>query len=86
MTRPGRGDAAGQNRIAHRFAWPKRVEQLDLADDPLAMLDQVDEDVEDLGLDLDQPPSTVHRESGEIEDAILERVGHGPRIGLWGNC
>jgi hypothetical protein len=44
-------DAAGQSRIRHDPAAPDRSEEIVLADDAVAVLHQVDQQVEHLGLD-----------------------------------
>ena len=44
-------DARGQRRLRHEPTAPHLVEQLVLGDDSIAVLDQVDQHVEDLRLD-----------------------------------
>ena len=44
-------DAAGQRGVRHDAAAPDRGDQIILADDPVAIVDQIDQQVEDLRLD-----------------------------------
>src|SRR5262245_16484702 len=48
---PCRADSAGDRILRHHAALPHGLHQLVLADDPVAMPDELDQDVEDLRLD-----------------------------------
>ena len=56
---------------------PDRVEQIVLADDVLAVLDQMDEQVEDLRPDRDGPRSPGEFPPVKVEQIIFEQELHG---------
>jgi hypothetical protein len=51
---PSRIDAAGERRLGNDSPFPDGVEQIILADYPVTVANQVDEQIEDLRSDIDQ--------------------------------
>ena len=54
---PGAIDAAGERRLGDDPAIPDRLDQLILADDPLVIAHQMNDEIEHLGLDMHRCPS-----------------------------
>src|SRR5258708_38166019 len=63
-------DAAGQRRIRHDPAAPDRRDEIILADDALAILHQVDQEIEHLRLDRDPRAAPVQLAPGRITPVI----------------
>ncbi len=76
---PGRLEPAGQRRVADEPVAPDRVEQLGLGYDAVAVGEQVDQDLEDLGLDVHSHPGTMKLEACRVQLTGLEGVHHGSR-------
>ncbi len=69
-------DPTRQRGLADEAVTPDRVEQLLLADDPFGMGGQVDQHVEDLGLDRHEHAGAVQLVAVEIELAVAEGEDH----------
>ena len=69
-------DPTRQRGLADEAVTPNRVEQLLLADDPFGMGGQVDQHVEDLGLDRHEHAGAVQLVAVEIELAVAEGEDH----------
>ena len=76
----GRLDPARQRRLAHEPVAPHVVEQLDLADDPFPVRDEVGEHVEDLRFEPDALTVTAKLVEVGVELAAVERVDHGSSL------
>jgi hypothetical protein len=75
----GRRHIGGQHRLADVFARPERVEELRLGDHPVAVTNQVEDQVEGLGREPDHPSllaelvePLVELEFGEGEDHVSD--------------
>ena len=75
---PGLLDPAGHGCLADEPSAPDLVHQLFLADDPLAVIDQVDQDVERLGFQRDPLTVSAQLEQGEVELEFGEPEAHVP--------
>src|SRR6185369_10758848 len=74
---PGSLDAAGQCGLADEPVTPDLVQQLFLGHHPVAVAEQVDEDVEDLWLDRHALAIATQLEPLDIELAAIEGEAHG---------
>ena len=77
---PRRGDRARQHRFRHRLAGPERVEELAFRDHSIAGAQQVEQHIEDLRLDLDEPSRTAQLEARIVELAVREGEDHPARV------
>ena len=73
---PGGVDSAGQRRFGDDTAVPDRLDQIVLADDPLAVLDQIDQQVEHLRPHGDRTRSPGKFPPVGVENAIFEQELH----------
>ena len=73
---PHRGNAAGKHRVADGFAGPELIEKLLLGDDAIEMLDQMEQYVEDLGLELHDLAASPQIETARIDHTIAEGAQH----------
>ena len=73
---PGGSHPAGERRLADEAVPPDRVQQLRLRHDPVAVLDQVGQDVEDLRLDVHRRPAPPDLEARRVDHTVVELV-HG---------
>jgi hypothetical protein len=67
-----RVDAAGQRRFRDDPPAPDRLQEIVLADDAVAILHQIDQEVEDLRLDRDQPGAVAQLAPAYIECVVAE--------------
>ncbi len=70
-------DPGGQRRLGHEPVAPHGVEQVLLGHDPVAVGHEVDEDIEDLGLDLDPAPAGAQLVGAGVELDTGEPEAHG---------
>ena len=68
----GRGNPARQCRVGHNAAAPDRGEEIILADDSIAVLDQVDKKIEDLRLNLNAIRPAPQFAAADIERMAAE--------------
>ena len=73
---PGLVHRPGERRRSHADAGPEAVEQLLGGRDPVAVLDQVDEEIEDPGLDRDPPAFALQGPGLGVEPAMAEGDPH----------
>ena len=77
--RPARRiDTRGDRRIRHDPSAPYRLQQVVLADDPIMVLHQIDQEIEDLGFDGNQLGAASQLAPLAIEHMIAEREEHLP--------
>ena len=69
---PHRGDPAVERRIGDDTPAPHRLQQIVLADDALAVLQQVDEEVEDLRLHSDLLAAAAQLATRSVEHMVAE--------------
>jgi len=69
-------DPAGHGRLADEPPAPDLVHQLFLADDPIAVVDQIDQDVERLRFQRDPFTVSAQLEQGEVELKFGEPEAH----------
>jgi hypothetical protein len=74
---PRRRDATRHRALLDGYARPQTFEQLLLADEPLAVLDQVAKHLEDLALQADERVAPPELLAGRIQRALTEEVEHG---------
>jgi hypothetical protein len=70
---PRRGDPAVERRIGDDPAAPHRRQEIVLADDALAVLQQINENVEDLRLQGDVLAATPQLATGGVEHMVAEQ-------------
>src|SRR5262249_56436835 len=70
-------DPAGQRGLGHEPVIPHRVKQLVLADNPVTMLDEVDQQIEHLRLDVDGLARAPQFSAVDVYFAISEPEDHG---------
>jgi hypothetical protein len=71
-------DAPRYCDIVQLLTVPKRVEQLLLADDVVAMLDQIPQCIEDFGLQLDPCPGPAELAKSDVELELAKGEEHEP--------
>src|SRR6266852_2967199 len=76
-------DAAGQRRIRHDPAAPDRSDEIVLADDVVAILHQVDQQVEHLRLDMDRDLGASELAPFDIDLVVTKAKGHSPATETW---
>jgi hypothetical protein len=76
----GRLDPAGQRRVGHEAAAPDLVQQLGPGDDPVAVADQVGEDLEHLRLQVAGDAAAAQLVALVVELAVTEPVDHPARL------
>ena len=71
-----RVEARGHGRIGNDSALPNGVDQLILADDPAAVSDEMDKEVENLWFERDQIAGVTQFAPFDIEYVVTERECH----------
>ena len=69
-------DAAGQRRLRHDAAAPDRRDHVVLADHAVAVLDQIDQQVEHLRLDRDALALAMQFAPVDVEDVVFKEKLH----------
>ena len=64
---PGAIDAAGERGLGDDPAIPDRLDQLILADNPVMVAHQVNDEIEHLGLDMDRLPKPAQLLLAEVD-------------------
>ena len=81
---PDRIDAAGERRLGNNSPFPDGVEQIILADHPITVVDQVDEQIEDLRSDIDQLGAAPQLAAIHVDRIFTELKWHsGLRLRRW---
>jgi hypothetical protein len=73
---PRGSDAAADGRVRDDASLPDRVEQIILADDPVPVSDQMEQEVEHLRFHLDQLGASAQLPPCRIENVIAEGKKH----------
>src|SRR5262249_6136179 len=71
---PGRVDPVEQCRLGNGTAVPDRREEVVLADHAIAVLDQVNKEIENLGFDSDKLRSPAQLAAIRVERTFLEQI------------
>ena len=69
-------DAAGERRLGDEPIPPDRVEQLGLGNDTITIGDEMDEHVEDLGLDVHRRVGAPELVARRVDHRVAESVAH----------
>jgi hypothetical protein len=82
---PGRVDSVEQRGFRNNPPMPDRGQQIILADHPVTVPDQVDKEIEDLGLDSHKGRSPAQFTAIRVERTVLESIAQDPNP-LFAHC